>query len=134
MCNINSISTMTLYIFMTGISIIKIISVTGAIPIQSQLSHHPQINRNTFLQGLVTAFLIECIQQSLYKVLVHKTMIVVVFCILLFFFFCHSVLVYIILIVCMNIDFFNKCVVRKLTLPFYFLTLAHMNSKHYKQT
>ena len=53
--------------------------------------------------------LIECIQQSLYKVLVPET-IVVVFCILCFCFpfFVVLDLVYIILIMYMNIDFFNK--------------------------
>ena len=37
---------------MTYIPIIKVISVKGEIPIQSQLSHHLQINLNSYLQGL----------------------------------------------------------------------------------
>ena len=107
---------------MTGIHIIKIFSVKGAIPIQSQLSHHLQINLSVIYKGFVMVSLIECIHLSLYKVLVLETMVLVVFCILFFFcfffFLCCSILVYIILIVCMNIDFFNKCNVRKLTLTF----------------
>ena len=38
---------------MTGIPIIKVISVKGAIPIQSQLSDCLQINLYSYLQGLV---------------------------------------------------------------------------------
>ena len=40
-------------LFMTGIYIIKVFSVKGAIPIQSWLSHCLQINLYSYLQGLV---------------------------------------------------------------------------------
>ena len=39
---------------MTDILIIEVISVKGALLIQSQLSHHLQINLYSYLQGLVT--------------------------------------------------------------------------------
>ena len=67
--------------------------------------------------------LIEHIHRSLYKVLVLETMVVVVFCNFCFL-FCCSVLTYIILIMYMNIDFFNKFNVRKLTLMFLFTNIG----------
>ena len=64
---------------MTGIHIIRAISVKGAIPIQSQLSDHQKLTLTT-----------------IYKVLSW----------------------YLVMVICMYIDFFNKCIIRKLTLTF----------------
>ena len=77
---------------MTGFPIIKVISVKGAIPIQSQLSHHLQINLYSYLQG--HGILIECICQSPYKTLVLEMMVVVVFFILYLVLFCFCVVPY----------------------------------------
>ena len=51
---------------MTGIPTIKVTSVKGAIPIQSQLSHHLKLTLLLFTRAC-HGTLIECIQQSLYK-------------------------------------------------------------------
>ena len=41
-----------LIFFMKGVPIIKVISVKGAIPIQSQLSHHPQLTLTAIYKDL----------------------------------------------------------------------------------
>ena len=45
-----TISTMILYIFMTGVPIIKAVSMKGVIPIQFQLSHHLKLTLKLFIK------------------------------------------------------------------------------------